>query len=61
MAKPFDDDYSDLPMQSNKFLKKTRTTTVEHKAPGMCSREYVTDQHTDKVKYLKMKLRAYST
>ena len=42
--------------------KKTRTTKVEHKAPGMCGQEYVwTDQHTDKVKCPKMKLRVYST
>ena len=34
-------------------LLKTRTTKVEHKAPGMCGQEYVwTDQHTDKVKSL---------
>ena len=37
-------------------------TKVEHKAPGMCCQEYVwTDQHTDKVKYPKMKFRVYST
>ena len=40
----------------------TRTTKVEHKAPGMCGQEYVwTDQHTDKVKCPKIELRVYST
>ena len=43
-------------------LPLTRTTKVEHKAPGMCGQEYVwTEQHTDKVKCPKMKLRVYTT
>ena len=41
---------------------KTRTTKVVHKAPGMCGQEYVwTDQHINKVKFPKIKLRVYST